>query len=684
MLRGPRRSLLKRGFWIFAALALMAFAALSWPGEGHRVRIAAAANTVTVELVQVGESAGLNFQPSNIAFDPPQCNVAVKAGDVCTDLLTIQNQGIAFTYLIAAWVDTNTTDDGDEGPAGEELVTCFNLHLTQTLDDGQPVGNDSSQGPFGPLMVGEGSQTVWRLDANVDDDNACQGTTGTVFVHISATGIAQEPTPIQPTAVPPTTVPPTETPPTAVPPTEVPPTAIPPTPISTQAPATQVPATQAPATTVPEPTAPAVAAPTQAPPHSTSVPPAATSVTQPSQAPAAQPTSPALAQVPQATGTPTPTATSAASPTPVTPSPTPAAASPTPMPTPTPAAVSADDQSDVRPQVFSGVIDASQVSTDPKVVGTNLFLALLLIFLILMSAAVFNTTLEENSIEIHAFFNRVIAPFVAISFFTGDPAAAGASPRTVAIRNAVILGLAALIYGFLDPEFGFNESSLVLITCLIVGIAVTTYVYDGGQILLTRHRYGLPATMAIFPLAIVIACVSVVISRFTDIHPGVVYGFVAAAAIPVSRLPDRKSEGIIVFWPMLVLAALSFIAWLLLAPIRTLDTNNSVWAAILEGVMLAIFVGGLQGVLFNLAPFEFQDGNKVLRWNKLAWVGLTVVLTFFFFHVFLNPSNQIDGALRSTSVWVMFAICLGLWGITLLTWLYFHFHRQAKRQEVPD
>jgi hypothetical protein len=334
--------------------------------------------------------------------------------------------------------------------------------------------------------------------------------------------------------------------------------------------------------------------------------------------------------------------------------------------------------SDVRPQFVSGVRDLTQVSTDPEVIGANLLLALLLIFLILMSAAIFNSTLEDNSLELHAFFNRIVAPFTSLRAFTGEFTDSVRGKSAVAASTAVILGLSALIYGLLDPEFGLNKSSAVLIAALIVGIAVTTYVYDGGQILITRMRYKLPATLAIFPLAVVVAIVSVVISRFTDIHPGVVYGFVAAAAIPAAQLPNRKDEGAIIFLPMLALAAFAFVAWLLLVPIRTLDTDNSFWVAILEGSVLAIFVGGLQGVLFNLAPFEFQDGSKVLRWNRLAWAALTVVLMFFFFHVFLNPENEIDGALGRTSVWTVFAICIALWVITLLTWLYFHFHNQAR------
>ena len=79
-----------------------------------------------------------------------------------------------------------------------------------------------------------------------------------------------------------------------------------------------------------------------------------------------------------------------------------------------------------------------------------------------------------------------------------------------------------------------------------------------------------------------------------------------------------------------------------------MDTENSLLAALLEGVVLAVFVGGLQGTLFNLMPLEFQDGGKVMRWNRFAWFGLSAVLTFFFFHVFLNPENEIDGALGET------------------------------------
>src|SRR5687768_16002724 len=145
------RMLAKPAFWIGLVLFVLVISALNWPSNLGRQRIAAAANTVTVELAEVDTTAGITFQPANVTFDPPSCNVIIRVGDICTDVIAVQNTGIPFTYTIAAWVDANTTDDGDPGPAGDELVSCFNVRLSQDVIS-SPVGDSSAQGPFGPTL----------------------------------------------------------------------------------------------------------------------------------------------------------------------------------------------------------------------------------------------------------------------------------------------------------------------------------------------------------------------------------------------------------------------------------------------------------------------------------------------------------------------------------------------------
>ena len=132
-------------------------------------------------------------------------------------------------------------------------------------------------------------------------------------------------------------------------------------------------------------------------------------------------------------------------------------------------------------------------------------------------------------------------------------------PQLSLLYPVALIALTALIYSALDPHFGFNDSSLVLVVALMIGLALTTFLYEGGQVLFSQRAFGVPAAIRAYPVAIVIAAASVGLSRIVDLNPGVIFGFVAAAALTSGNVGHRQ-HGMIVFVPMLVLLAISLIA----------------------------------------------------------------------------------------------------------------------------
>jgi hypothetical protein len=643
---------LQRIVYIVSALALVLAAAIFWPDVG-RPPIAAADNTVTVDLVEQGNSAGITFEPANISFDPPQCDAGFSPTQVCTDMLTIENAGIPFTYTIAAWVDTNTDDTDPPGPGGDDLVACFNLHLTTILTDGQPVGDLSSQGPFGPFTLGEDAITVWRLDASVDDIDACQGVQGTVMVFVNAEGIAS---------------PATDTPtpaPTNTPPPEA-------------AEATPVPTATLVATTTATPVA-TTATPDETPtPDGTEAP--ARSTVPAAAGGTAAPTSTATPEA-TVTSTPSPTSTAVSTPT----------FTPTPTPTPPPTTgTQPPGNLEERPEIVSEVLDLRSISTDPVVVGSNLLLASIVLLLILLDATIFNEVIEENSALIYRSMGRIASPFLGLWALAGSWlssltrlfGAGGLSDRYAnTARWLGVLFLSGLIYSLLEPGLGLNGRSIVLFSAIVVSLAATTLVYDGGKVLVAERGLGLDMAVRFFPIAILIACASVAISRVTDIHPGVIYGFVGATRLLPSVTASRREHGLIILFPMLALIATSLICWVLLTVVRPLSEDGSAVAVVIEGIAAAIFISGLQGAFFNLTPLQFVDGQKIWLWSRLVWFAVALPVVFLLFHVILNNSGEFDTALRTTSIQALLAACVGLWLATAALWLYFRL-RQASAEDA--
>jgi hypothetical protein len=255
--------------------------------------------------------------------------------------------------------------------------------------------------------------------------------------------------------------------------------------------------------------------------------------------------------------------------------------------------------------------DLGDLSSNPGVIGANLSLALGSLLVLLAATTMFNATLKENAEWFVATAGRLPRPGLPLITLTGR---LGELPSRLSQLSLVyplaLLALTAVIYSALDPHFGFNDSSLVLVLALMAGLTLTTFLYEGGQVLFSRRAFGMPAAIRAYPVAILIAAASVGLSRVVDLNPGVIFGFVAGAAL-TQRGIGRRELGIIVFIPMLGLLAVSLLALALISPLRSLAEGHSgAWATLPETIAVAVFVGGAESVLLALIPLTFTDGQK--------------------------------------------------------------------------
>jgi hypothetical protein len=324
----------------------------------------------------------------------------------------------------------------------------------------------------------------------------------------------------------------------------------------------------------------------------------------------------------------------------------------------------------------------SGVSTDVGVVGTNLGLALLALITLLVATTVFNSTLEENAASVEAAMVKVtgspqFAPVLAAFGWMSAEEAGGESRWLHYLKPGIIVLVTASIYALLEPGFGFNNDTLVVVIALAAGIGIATFLYEGGQVLWASKHYDTPAAMRLYPLAILIALGCVAVTRVTNLHPGVVFGFVTAAALFPRAEITRDAQGKIIALPLALLLLVSLLAFTLIDPLHEFSLDNpGVWGALPETIAVAVFVGGAQSALLILIPVTFNDGEKVWAWSKLAWFALAVPAAFAFFHVILND-DDFGELTNNTGGVTLIVICLVVLVISAATWLYFRFHARA-------
>jgi hypothetical protein len=337
-----------------------------------------------------------------------------------------------------------------------------------------------------------------------------------------------------------------------------------------------------------------------------------------------------------------------------------------------------------QPETTAAVFGLDAVSKDPVVVGTNIILAIILLIILLVSSTVFNETVNEHRVELQSYAMRLSAPFA----WLGDHAkalipagAASAGWINWLLGPLLILGVTALVYSLNEPHIAFDGQTALLYSSLLIAIAVSTYVVEGGEALVSHRRFGVNTGVRLVPIAIAIAAGFVILSRLVAFEAPIMYGFVASAtALGVVGL-ERKDAATAIVIPAVALLLISVGAWFLLDPLRDATQDSTTWwAHVPSEAAAAIFVGGVEGLLFVLLPIRFTDGEKVFKWYRSLWFVLFGICLFFFSWAILNPqAKAFDALLEGRVVFVVCMVALYA-AVAALIWGYFAFRRRAVAQ----
>jgi hypothetical protein len=324
---------------------------------------------------------------------------------------------------------------------------------------------------------------------------------------------------------------------------------------------------------------------------------------------------------------------------------------------------------------------------DPAVVGTNLLLTILFVFLFGLTAEIFNSTMDANRDEIHGWWVRLgggSLRYLRAFTLTG----AGASRWTGAgrigsiARVVAVLGLSGLIYSFLSPDFGLNPQSLVLFISLVIGLGFITYYSEGSASRLAKRRFNAAASINLYGTAVVVAIVAVFLSRALSFQPGLVYGFIASAVIVTPIALAKREDATLILIPAFGLLVVSVLAWLLLGPVRVLAAGGAPLPALGETILAMIVIGGLEGLVVTMIPLRFLDGATVRRWSRLAWALWFGIVVFLWWQLLFNQNAAYAAAFEQTNVQVVLAVL----GVFMLTtggiWSYFRFRPAPAEAEA--
>lgn len=327
------------------------------------------------------------------------------------------------------------------------------------------------------------------------------------------------------------------------------------------------------------------------------------------------------------------------------------------------------------------------LSLDPGVASTNFALAVVTLIILILTAAVFNQTLEENDRRIQGIISNISSPFTrmlnAANRMTGG---AGDNYGGLWALVSPFVGLAVIagVYGLEEPDAGLNDRTLVLFFSYFGAFAAATLTFEGVQWIFSR-RYGARGVIRVFPIGVLVAIAAVVITKITGFQPGLMYGFVAANAVVSDTKFTREQAGKQTLYPSLALLGACLLAWVVAGPLRTYAEDHPAWYnAVPEGIAVGLFVSGLQGLFFQLIPIDFMDGRKLFDWSKAWWLAVSVVSAFLFWQVLINDSEDTIDAMTSTSTVVALLVAMACLAITITLWLFFRALGPEEYQRPED
>lgn len=246
------------------------------------------------------------------------------------------------------------------------------------------------------------------------------------------------------------------------------------------------------------------------------------------------------------------------------------------------------------------------------------------------------------------------------------------------IGGIVLTVLASIIFGFADPGFGFDLTSLRIVIACALGLLVVGLVASLITGAIVARKWKLSSVLEIQPLGIILAVVGVIISRFLEFSPGILIGLLLGIALigKVSKADEGRTAAVKagVVWALAVLAWAGYS--LLIGPLY----GTSFAGNLTIETMVAITAEGLTALLIGLLPFKFLEGSALWNHNKFLWAAIWLGAAASWVLIVL-PQNfgEIQG-----SIWVWGAIVGGFALVAITLYLVFRFAVKPEPEEEDE
>ncbi|MBX9471001.1 hypothetical protein [Microcella sp.] len=353
------------------------------------------------------------------------------------------------------------------------------------------------------------------------------------------------------------------------------------------------------------------------------------------------------------------------------------------------------------PVVLAAPLDAPVVPSTPSTLSelaapsdtlalqqvlTAVLLTLVLVILLALPTALLNSASSTGAEKVAAWRASVAARRAALGSglptglrATGEKVRAwwartSARGRGLPLAAATLLA-AAVMSGFVDPDFGTGASTPRVLLSIVLGFTLEVLLgWVAMLILLPRLIAGVDARLDVRPATLLIVLGAVIVTRLTGFEPGIVFGLVAGVAVGATLATAARVRVALagLAWGY----ALALLAWVTYAALEpaVIDAASTspdglppLGLVLLREALATMTMAGIAALPVALVPLRGLTGHEVWTWSKPLWASLYAVGLLSFFLVLMPMPFAWAGVEAALATWVTGYLLYA--GVAVALWL---------------
>lgn len=322
------------------------------------------------------------------------------------------------------------------------------------------------------------------------------------------------------------------------------------------------------------------------------------------------------------------------------------------------------------------------ISTDSKVIGTNILLAVFLMLPFAVAVDMFSRIFSENE--------DTLNKFALIGWIGKLPK----KPQNITTSRTSkegfrdilkLLGVVAfygLVFSLLDKTWTpFTVKGIFLFISMAFAFGLVGLLDDIVQWRAVR-KWGHQGEFTVRPTNIFLAVVSTTVSRLLVLVPGLMFGSPEALRINEKEFSISQNKTLTKI-SMFTHLAIGLTAWLptiatALIQRQDISENQKNLVGGLEALLLVIFAVALENLFVQLVGISEGLGKKMMSWNKWIWGFSLTLSAFAFLHTLLNPHYDFVSALEQGNILVFISISAAFILMTFMLNFYLNFRNRKK------